>query len=150
MQLTKFSDYSLRVLISLARLPSTHTTIRDIADAHEISENHLMKVVHQLAKLGYVKTVRGKGGGISLAKPATEISIGAIVRDVEPLTPAECFVPGYQASCKLYPNCALRGALRAAQSAFLTTLDGYFLSDIAASKRSAPQLGKRSPISPGS
>jgi len=137
MQLTKFSDYSLRVLIFLARRPSTHTTIRDIADAHDISENHLMKVVHQLAKRGYVKTVRGKGGGISLARPAPEISIGAIVRDVEPLTPAECFVPGYDASCKLYPNCGLRGALRAAQSAFLATLDGYHLSDIAGPKRSA-------------
>src|SRR5436309_14405997 len=128
MQLTKFSDYSLRVLIFLARQPSTHTTIRDIAEAHEISKNHLMKVVHQLAKCGYVKTVRGKGGGISLARPAAEISIGAIVRDVEPLTPAECFVPGYDASCRLYPTCGLRGALRPAKSAFLTTLDGYRLN----------------------
>lgn len=150
MQLTKFSDYSLRVLIFLARQPLTHTTIRDIADAHGISENHLMKVVHQLAKRGYVKTVRGKGGGISLARPATEISIGAIIRNVEPLTPAECFVPDYDASCRLYPNCGLRGALQAAQSAFLTTLDRYVLSDITGPKRPAGQPGKRSPVTPGS
>jgi Rrf2 family transcriptional regulator, nitric oxide-sensitive transcriptional repressor len=109
-----------------------------------------MKVVHQLAKRGYVKTVRGKGGGISLARPAAEISIGAIVRDVEPLTPAECFVPGYEAGCKLYPNCGLRGALRAAQSSFLTTLDGYRLSDVAGAKRSGGQQAKRPPVVPGS
>jgi Rrf2 family transcriptional regulator, nitric oxide-sensitive transcriptional repressor len=137
MQLTKFSDYSLRVLIFLARHPTTHTTIRDIADAHAISENHLMKVVHQLGKHGYVKTTRGRGGGISLARPASEISIGAVVRDLEPLTPVECFLPGYDGSCMLYPNCALRGALRAAQSSYLTTLDGYRLTDVAGPKRLA-------------
>jgi Rrf2 family nitric oxide-sensitive transcriptional repressor len=135
MQLTKFSDYSLRVLISLARHPSTHTTIHDIAAAHQISENHLMKVVNLLAKLGYVKAVRGKGGGISLARPAADISIGRVVRDIEPLTPAECFAPGYQDACKLYPECRLRTALGAAQTAFLSTLDKYRLSDVAETKK---------------
>jgi Rrf2 family nitric oxide-sensitive transcriptional repressor len=135
MQLTKFSDYSLRVLISLARRPSTHTTIHEIAAAHQISENHLMKVVNQLAKLGYVKAVRGKGGGISLARPAAEISIGRLVRDVEPLSPAECFAPDYHDGCKLYPECRLRGALAAAQNAFLSTLDGYHLSEVAGTRR---------------
>jgi Rrf2 family transcriptional regulator, nitric oxide-sensitive transcriptional repressor len=135
MQLTKFSDYSVRVLIFLAQQPAAHTTIRDISDAYEISESHLMKVVHQLAKRGYVKTVRGRGGGISLARPAAQISIGAIIRDIESFTPVECFVPGYDASCMLYPNCGLRGALRTAQSAYLTTLDRVSLSDVAGPKR---------------
>jgi len=130
MQLTKFSDYSLRVLMFLAQRHGGHTTIRDIADAHQISESHLMKVVHQLAKRGYIKTVRGKGGGISLARSPAEVSIGAIIRDVEPLAPVECFVPDYDGACRLYPNCGLRGALHAAQSAFLTTLDEYRLSDV--------------------
>ena len=94
MQLTKFSDYSLRVLMYLARRPDEQRTIRDIATAHGVSENHLMKVVQQLAKSGYVKTVRGKGGGVRLARAVAKISIGAIVREVEPLTPAECFLPG--------------------------------------------------------
>lgn len=136
MQLTKFSDYSLRVLMFLARHHGAHTTIRDIADAHQISESHLMKVVHQLAKRGYINTVRGKGGGISLARPPADISIGAIIRDVEPLAPVECFVPDYDGACKLYPNCGLRGALHAAQSSFLTTLDEYRLSDVVRPKGS--------------
>ena len=130
MQLRKSSDYSLRVLIFLARRKGAHTTIRDVAQAHEISESHLMKVVQKLAKRGYVSTLRGKGGGISLARSPGEISVGDIVRDLEPLTPAECFVPGYRGSCKLYPNCRLRRALCSAQSSFLATLDEYSLNDV--------------------
>jgi Rrf2 family transcriptional regulator, nitric oxide-sensitive transcriptional repressor len=130
MQLTKFSDYSLRVLMFLARQADKHTTIHDIATAHAISENHLMKVVNQLANSGYVKTMRGKGGGVRLARAAERISIGAVVREVEPLTPAECFQPGYGGECNLFPRCALRGALHAAQAAFLNTLDAYTLRDV--------------------
>ena len=99
MQLTRFSDYSLRVLMFLARHPNEQATIRDIATAHGISENHLMKVVHRLARSGYAKTVRGKGGGVRLASTAANISIGAVVREVEPLAPAECFAPGYDGRC---------------------------------------------------
>ena len=87
MQLTKFADYSSRVLIFLARLQDVHTTIGDLAEANRISKNHLMKVVHSLSKRGYVKAVRGRGGGISLARAPADISIGRVVRDVEPLTP---------------------------------------------------------------
>jgi Rrf2 family nitric oxide-sensitive transcriptional repressor len=130
MQLRKSSDYSLRVLIFLARRQGVHTTIRDVAQAHAISESHLMKVVQKLAKRGYVRTLRGKGGGISLARSPGKISVGDIVRDVEPFTPAECFVPGYRGSCKLYPNCRLRRALCSAQSSFLATLDEYSLNDV--------------------
>lgn len=145
MQLTKFSDYSLRVLISLARRPSTHTTIHDIAAAHQISENHLMKVANLLAKLGYVRAVRGKGGGICLARPAADISIGRLVRDIEPLSPAECFAPDYHEGCKLFPECRLRSALAAAQTAFLSTLDSYTLSDVAWTRRrdATPPAGVR-------
>lgn len=138
MQLTKFSDYSLRVLMYLARRPDEQRTIRDIATAHGISENHLMKVVQQLAKSGYVKTVRGKGGGVRLARAVAKISIGALVREVEPLTPAECFLPGYDGRCSLFPRCALRGALHAAQSAFLRTLDTYTLRDMMGAQAGAP------------
>ena len=139
MQLTKFSDYSLRVLIFLATRQHSHTTIREISDAHDISENHLMKVVQNLAKRGYLKTVRGKGGGIGLARSPEEIVIGAVVRDLEPLTPVECFAPQYDAACKLYPACGLRGALQEAQSAFFASLDHYRLSDVATPKRRAVQ-----------
>ena len=70
MQLTRFADYSLRVLMVLAHQQGASTTIREVAEAQGISENHLMKVVHTLGKRGYVKTTRGKGGGISLARDA--------------------------------------------------------------------------------
>ncbi|MGC1462742.1 MAG: Rrf2 family transcriptional regulator [Terracidiphilus sp.] len=135
MQLTHFSDYSLRVLIYLAQRQGAHTTIKDISEAYRISESHLMKVVHKLSMLGYLNTVRGRGGGISLAHAPTDISIGRVVRDVEPLAIVECFEPEYDASCKLYPKCGLIGVLRAARANFLATLDAYSVADAAGSKR---------------
>lgn len=99
MQLTRFTDYTLRVLIFLARRRGSRTTIRDIAEAHQVSEKHLVKVVHALSKRGFIITVRGKGGGVGLAREAADISIGNVVRDVESFTAAECFVPGYDATC---------------------------------------------------
>jgi len=139
MQLTKFTDYSLRVLIYLAMRRGEQATIREISDTHGISENHLMKVVHSLAKRGYLKTVRGKGGGISLARMADEVSIGSVIRELEPMTPVECFVPNYKGSCDLFPGCRLRGVLRGAQAAFLGSLDQYMLSDVAGPRRRAQQ-----------
>jgi Rrf2 family transcriptional regulator, nitric oxide-sensitive transcriptional repressor len=130
MQLTQFTDYSLRVLMFLAHRQGMHTTIKTVADAHGISEDHLMKVVRRLATLGYVKTTRGKNGGIGPARAAADISIGDVVRDVEPLVPVECFAPGYDGRCPLYPNCVLRGALQSAQSQFLKTLDSYSIFDV--------------------
>jgi Rrf2 family nitric oxide-sensitive transcriptional repressor len=135
MQLTRFSDYSLRVLIFLAHRQGARTTIKDVSDAHRISEGHLMKVVHKLSMLGYLNTVRGRGGGISLARAPTDISIGRVVRDVEPLTIVECFAPGYDAACSLYPKCGLIGVLRTARANFLATLDAYSIADVAGSKR---------------
>jgi Rrf2 family nitric oxide-sensitive transcriptional repressor len=135
MQLTRFTDYSLRLLIFLAHRQAAHTTIKNVSDAHGISENHLMKVVHRLSKLGYVRTVRGKGGGIALAREPREISIGGVLRDVEALTPVECFEPGYDGACILFPNCILRGVLHCAQLGFLGTLDAYSIADVMGRKR---------------
>ena len=144
MQLPRFSDYSLRVLMFLAHRQGAHTTIKEVSDAHRISENHLMKVVHHLSKRGYVKTARGKGGGIGLAQEPSEIIIGQVVRDVEPLTPVECFEVDYDGSCLLFPNCRLRGVLHLAQSRFLETLDNYSVSDLIGPKGSNAKLIKRS------
>lgn len=130
MQLTRFTDYSLRVLIFLADRRGAPATIKDVADAHQISESHLTKVVHRLAKRGYIKAVRGEGGGISLARASDKISIGEIVRDVEPLTPAECFDPNYDGRCALYPGCRLRTVLDSAQASFLANLDARTISDV--------------------
>jgi Rrf2 family nitric oxide-sensitive transcriptional repressor len=140
MQLTRFADYSLRALIYLAQQEGFNTTIQEIASAHRISKSHLMKVIHNLAKQGYVRTTRGKGGGISLAHAPAEILIGKVIRDVQPFAPVECFDPNYPGGCLLYPNCGLRGPLRSAQLRFLETLDAYSNSDV---KRRTPHLGAR-------
>jgi Rrf2 family nitric oxide-sensitive transcriptional repressor len=146
MQLTRFADYSLRALIYLAQREGLNTTISEIANAHRISKSHLMKVIHNLAKQGYVRTTRGKGGGISLAHAPEEILIGKVIRDVEPFAPVECFVPNYPGGCRLYPNCGLRGPLRSAQLRFLETLDGYSIGDVMGR---TPHLGKRGQASTG-
>ena len=131
MQLTRFTDYSLRVLMHLAYRKGELCTIGAIAASHSISENHLMKVVHQLARLGYVETLRGKGGGIRLAQPPEKIRVGAVVRDVEEtLAPAECLDEGRHSACRLLPACRLQSVLRDAQHAFLQHLDGYTLRDL--------------------
>ena len=83
MQLTRYSDYSLRTLIYLGLNRDRRCTIREIADAYGISENHLMKLVHQLGREGFVRTTRGKKGGLELAMPAREISVGAVFRAME-------------------------------------------------------------------
>ena len=130
MQLTRFTDYSLRLLIFLAHRQGMPTTIRDVSDAHGVSEDHMMKVVQRLGSLGYIKTTRGRNGGISPARAPADISIGKVVRDVESLAPVECFLPKYDGSCLLYPNCALRGALQSAQLQYLKILDTYSVADV--------------------
>jgi len=130
MRLTKFTDYSLRVAIHLARHPDGLTTIADIAHAYGIPATHLMKVVHRLAQCGYIVTVRGKGGGMRLAHPPDRINIGALVRDTEDnMDIAECFSTAHQ-DCPLLPACALKSVLAEARHHFLATLDRYRLSDI--------------------
>ena len=130
MQLTRFTDYSLRLLIFLAHREGMPTTIKDVSDAHGVSQAHMMKVVRRLGRLGYIKTTRGKKGGISAAREPAAISIGRVIRDVEMITPVECFVPNYDGSCLLFPNCALRGALQSAQLHYLRFLDGYSVADV--------------------
>ena len=98
--------------------------------AYGISKAHLTKVAHQLGVAGYVGTVRGKGGGLHLARPAAEIGLGDVVRCTEPdraLVP--CFEP-LHTLCRIVPACGLRSALQEAQFAFLAVLDRYSLADL--------------------
>ena len=132
MRLTTFTDYTLRVLIYLGvhRDESRLATIGDIASAYEISENHLMKIVHHLAQQGYVDTMRGKGGGMRLARSPEQINIGDVVRGAEEdLAVVECFQEG-NFSCSIVPACTLRGVLEHAMRAFFDILDGYTLKDL--------------------
>ncbi len=129
MRLTVFTDYTLRTLIYLALRPDTLVTISDVASAYQISTNHLMKVVHQLALSGDVITVRGQRGGLRLARPASEINVGAVVRRAEPdLELMPCF--GSAAICVIQPECVVAGAVEEALRAFLATLDRYTLADL--------------------
>jgi Rrf2 family transcriptional regulator, nitric oxide-sensitive transcriptional repressor len=133
MRLTVQSDFSLRVLIFVAAKRGALATIPEIAAAYDISRAHLMKVVHQLGKLGYLETVRGRSGGILLAKPASAIGIGAVLRATEESTLVPCFsrasAPG-EPGCRIDGACRLKGMLAEALQAFFEALDRYTLADI--------------------
>jgi Rrf2 family transcriptional regulator, nitric oxide-sensitive transcriptional repressor len=129
-RLTVYTDFSFRVLMFLALKGDGLATIAEIAKAYGISKNHLMKVAHQLGVAGYVETVRGKGGGLRLARRPQDIVIGEVVRRTEPdMALVPCFAPD-DASCVIIPSCALRGALSKARDAFLSALDEHTLADL--------------------
>jgi Rrf2 family nitric oxide-sensitive transcriptional repressor len=130
MKLTTFTDYCLRVLIYLGADPDRRATIAQIATSFGISESHLMKVVHFLGKQGWVATVRGKGGGMTLGAPAESICLGEVVRATEGSpVPAGCFGASDEA-CSIARVCRLRGVLGEAVRAFLAVLDRYTLADL--------------------
>lgn len=129
MKLTRFTDYSLRVLIYLGLKDDGRVTIKEISDAYNISRNHLMKVVSLLTRMGYVDARRGPGGGIALARPAAEIVIADVVRDMEDdLNLVECFCE--EGSCIIKPVCELKAVLSEALDAYLQILEGYTLRDL--------------------
>ena len=131
MQLTLHTDYSLRTLIYLNYLKEDQTaTINEVADYYQISHNHLMKVVYHLSKKGYIKSIRGKKGGIKLAKPAAEINIGQVVREMEPnFHIVECFNPE-ATPCNIAPHCSLIPVLREAANSFMSVLDQHTLGSV--------------------
>ncbi len=134
MQLTRYTDYSLRVLIYLAVHQEELATIEGIAKAYGISKAHLMKIVHQLGLAGYLETVRGRGGGLRLAQPPEKIRVGEVVRHTETMPLVECFDPK-TSHCRIETVCHLRAALTDALEAFLRTLDGYTLADLVVRRR---------------
>ena len=129
MRLTAFSDYGLRVLMYLALHGERLATIGEIAHAYDVSENHLMKVVHHLAQHGPVETIRGKGGGMRLARRPTDINIGKVVRESEDNTFVECFDKA-SSDCRIASACRLKGVLGEAVDAFFASLERYTLADL--------------------
>lgn len=139
MRLTTFSDYTLRVLMYLGVRRDELVTIAEIAAAYGISENHLMKVVHFLARQGYVETVRGKGGGLRLAMAPEDIGVGELVRGTEEsLALVECF-DAESSECNIAPACLLKGVFKRATDAFFAELDRHTLADLL---RPAPRLAR--------
>lgn len=129
MHLTEFTDYSIRVLIYLHLNNNKKATIKNIAEYYDISRNHLVKVVHNLSTLGYIKSEKGKGGGIRLGKAPNEINIGELVVQVEPnFNLVGCFnSSGPQ--CKIEGVCSLKMILRKATTNFINELKQYSLAD---------------------
>lgn len=125
MRLKSYTDYALRVLMHLAARPDRLSSIGEIARTYRISHNHLMKVVHDLRKQGFVDAVRGRSGGIRLGRPAAEISVGEVVRHTEAgFDLVDC------ESCVIARACSLTHALHEARRAFMAVLDGYSLADL--------------------
>ena len=132
MRLTRYTDYALRVLTYLGARPDRGCSIAEIARGYGLSQNHLMKVAHDLGKAGYIEGVRGRTGGIRLARPADKINVGAVVRQMEEdFGLVECFnTEG--SHCKLDGHCRLKGVLSNALQAWMDVLDGVTLADLVA------------------
>jgi Rrf2 family transcriptional regulator, nitric oxide-sensitive transcriptional repressor len=140
MRLSHYSDYSLRVLLYLGAREDERATIAQIAAAYDISANHLMKVVHHLAQRGYVETVRGKGGGMRLARAPEDINVGELVRATEDNSRlAECF-DRETSCCRIESACRLRGILRGALESFFRELDRHTLAELLAPRAKLARL----------
>ncbi len=130
MQLTLYTDYSLRVLIYLSLNRDRTSTITEIADFYQISRNHLVKVVHNLSQKGFINSTRGKGGGLVLAHEPQDINVGKVVRITEPnFHIVDCFNEETE-PCSVEPLCKLKGILGTAAGSFLQVLDQYAISDM--------------------
>ncbi len=140
MRLTLHTDYSLRLLMLLALEPDELHTIEEVAARYGISRNHLMKVTQTLAQAGFVNSLRGRGGGLRLGKPAAKIILGDVVRATEDgFNLVECFDRKTN-TCVVAPVCGLRGPLEEAVLAFLRTLDKYSLADLVANPGSMRRM----------
>ncbi len=132
MRLTLYTDYSLRLLMYCAQAQGRLVTIQEVAGAYRISRNHLMKVAYELGAKGYLETVRGRGGGLRLARPAARIGLGEVVRATEEdFALVECFDKARNNCVLAAAPCRLKGALSKALKVYFAVLDGYTLADLA-------------------
>ena len=130
MRLTVYTDYALRLLMYLAVKDDGLATIAEVAESYGVSRNHMMKVAHQLGIAGFVETVRGRTGGLRLARAAADINLGDVVRQTEQdMALVPCMAPA-DAACAIRPSCLLKRALDRATAAFMDVLDGYSLGDL--------------------
>lgn len=140
MQLTQFTDHSLRTLIYVAIRNGRTCTITEIAESYNISRNHLMKVVHRLSQLGILKTLRGKGGGLLLNTDPKQLNLGELIEKLEPhFFMVECF-DVTNGKCVITPACQLKHVLHEATSNFIQTLQKYTLQDVIKNKTELSQI----------
>ncbi|ARN73641.1 Rrf2 family transcriptional regulator [Oceanicoccus sagamiensis] len=128
MHLTRQTDFALRTMIYLASRPAgALVSVREICEQFGLSANHLSKIVNKLANEGFILSRRGRGGGISLGRPAEDIGVGELVRLMEPLNDlVDCTTP----RCILLPGCQFKGILAEASQAFIAVFDQYTLADL--------------------
>ena len=145
MQLTLFTDYALRTLVFLALQPEQHlSTITEVADRFSISRNHVVKIVHQLGMKGYIDTIRGKHGGIRLARASAEINLGDLIADMENMS---CLMDCQREGCRLSPGCRFQSIMRKAMRAFMAVLAEFTLADLVRDEeRLCDLLGLEIPI----
>ena len=130
MRLTEYTDYTLRVLMFCALNPERSVTIAELADSHAVSKNHLMKIVNDLSRQGLLHTTRGRGGGLRLLKPASEICIGDVVRQTETdFRMVECFDKSHN-ECTLTAHCQLKQVFHTALQSYMAELDKVTLADV--------------------
>ncbi len=147
MKLTSYSNFALRSLQLAALKAPDLIRVDDVVRVHGLARPHIVKIVHELGRAGYLETVRGRGGGFRLAKPAEDIVIGEVVRLTEgPLDLVECFNPERN-TCPLIGICKLSRALQTATKAFMAVLDDLTLEDIASNK--SELLARIAPIEEG-
>lgn len=135
MKLTRYTDYAVRVIIFLGIHQDGLCSIAEISRQYDISHNNLMKVVQDLARLGYIETLRGRNGGIRLGRPPGEINIGALIRHTE----KDCAMVDCE-NCIIAPACGLPGVLAKATSAFFNVLDNYTLADLIKDRRQLREI----------
>lgn len=131
MELTSFTDYSLRVLIYLAKMETEKSSIDELADFYEISRHHVAKIVKRLSDLGYLETTRGKQGGVSLAEKPEHINLAKVIQQTEPhfdLVP--CFSKEGKTKCVIDGHCGLKKVLFSARGKFFAHLREFTLSDL--------------------
>lgn len=134
MRINTYTDYALRVLMHAAARRPHLVTIQEVAERFNISRNHLTKIIHHLARAGYLETQRGRSGGFTLARAPEKIRVGDVVRFAESDSPlAECFDP-LRNACVVTPVCKLKHQLHEAQQAFYAVLDGYTVADLYTSR----------------
>lgn len=146
MQLTQYTDYTLRVLMYLAQTPERNVTITEMANFYQISRNHLVKIIHALAKQGLLNSMRGKRGGVRLAISPERIQLGLLIRQTENhFALVECLhtVPTVMpvSACTLNQRCGLKTVFNQALTAFFHVLDQYTLAD-ALKKTDFPLINK--------